>query len=248
MDNIPIEQSVEENGQRLAPRRGVFLSSMVESFSVTQTDKVVQVEKISHPPSMDLIPKDGPEDEVVGEKSDMGKEINHKIKPLPYKIKWSMIVERETTYTKKSVKSKVYPDSFKDAFTTSIIFNEITTVFKETAENWIAKVHRISKKTIGPKGEVLEEKFNLKKEINDKNEYMKNYLADMKNGSKYEDVSRSALGPLDQESTSSNEKSEETKPSANALYQFKDKTVRWFKSLGNGEQENLNEKVSDFGL
>ena len=79
-------------------------------------------------------------------------------------------LEREKTYSKKNDR-------------TSIVFNETVTVFEKSDEDWIVKFHRINKKTIGLKGEVVEEKFDLKREINPENEYVKNMLA---KGSQFE--------------------------------------------------------------
>ena len=84
-------------------------------------------------------------------------------------------LEREKTYSKKNDR-------------TSIVFNETVTVFEKSDEDWIVKFHRINKKTIGLKGEVVEEKFDLKREINPENEYVKNMLA---KGSQFEDVAGS---------------------------------------------------------
>ena len=84
-------------------------------------------------------------------------------------------LEREKTYSKKNDR-------------TSIVFNETVTVFEKSDEDWIVKFHRINKKTIGLKGEVVEEKFDLKREINPENEYVKNMLA---KGPQFEDVAGS---------------------------------------------------------
>ena len=122
---------------------------MMESFSVKQTDKVFEIEKISSsPPSM------------IAEVE--------KISPNSPFLRVEL--EREKTYSKKNDR-------------TSIVFNETVTVFEKSDEDWIVKFHRINKKTIGLKGEVVEEKFDLKREINPENEYVKNMLA---KGSQFE--------------------------------------------------------------
>ena len=132
-----------------------------ESFSVKQTTNLVQVEKI-HPPSVIIeVEKSHPPSVIID------------VEKIPASPFIMMIVQREKI------------SSLKDGFS-NIVFNEITTVFLETLskgspfvetpENWIAKVNRIKKKSIGPDGEVVEEGFDLKKEVNHKNEYVKNKL------------------------------------------------------------------------
>ena len=132
-----------------------------ESFSVKQTTNLVQVEKI-HPPSVIIeVEKSHPPSVIID------------VEKIPASPIIMMIVQREKI------------SYLKDGFSNTV-FNEITTVFLETLskgspfletpENWIAKVHRIKKKSIGPDGEVVEEGFDLKKEVNHKNEYVKNKL------------------------------------------------------------------------
>ena len=256
MNHIPIRQTVEENGQ-MPPS-----TSMMESFSVEQTVNVVEVEKIPLPPSMTEIP-------------------SH----------LSMIVEREKTYSKEN------------GYTTAV-FNETTTVFEKNhwrarvhyplinyplAEDWIAKVHRINKKNFGPDGEVVEEKFDLKKEVNHENDCVKNKLAEMKNepipedelepecisiqnkskkGSQYNDVAGStssneliAKDELESERISIQNKAKKkyyiylpnsyVSQMQSSQYEFVSGSTSSNEepeeTLGDGgEQENLNETVSDF--
>ena len=82
-----------------------------------------------------------------------------------------MIVRREKE-VKKTNRGNTY-----------ISWKETTIIFQETEEDWIAKIHRAYKKTIGPDGEVLQEKVEIiSKELNPKNEYVKNNVAETNKG------------------------------------------------------------------
>ena len=66
---------------------------------------------------------------------------------------------------------------------TYISWKETTIIFQETEEDWIAKIHRACKKTIGPDGAIIQEKEEIiSKELNPKNEYVKNNVAETNEG------------------------------------------------------------------